>query len=176
MIQRALVVGGSGMLTGLCRSLLDTGAQVAVLARNERRIRMIAPAIEPLICDYNDTAAPTATLAAHEPFDLAIAWIHGRCPQQRRLLAEHVRPGGRFIQVLGSAHGDPSHPERLAEMACAAEGLPVAYQAVVLGFAVERGRSRWLTDTEICGGVLAAVQSGAPLSIVGTVEPWSAKP
>ena len=80
------------------------------------------------------------------------------------------------MQVLGSAHADPAHPERVAEMAEAAEGLPIDYQAVVLGFVIEGGKSRWLTNAEISAGVLAALESGAPFRIVGTVEPWSAKP
>jgi hypothetical protein len=57
-----------------------------------------------------------------------------------------------------------------------AEGLPIDYQAVVLGFMLEGAKSRWLTNAEICDGVLAALQSERALSIVGTVEPWSAKP
>ena len=65
----------------------------------------------------------------------------GRAPALRRRLAEAVAPGGRFVQVLGSAHGDPARPDRLAAMADAAAGLPIAYQAVVLGFAVEAGRA-----------------------------------
>ena len=177
MNRRALIVGGSGMLAGLCRSLLEDGAQVAVLARSEAGIRAVAPDVDPIVCDYNDSAALTAALAARQPPpDLLIAWDHGRAPDLRRALAEHVRSGGRFVQVLGSAHGDPSHPERLAEMARAARGLPIDYQAVVLGFVVESGKSRWLTNAEISGGVLAAIQSGEALRIVGTVEPWSSRP
>lgn len=175
-LRHALVVGGSGMLAGLSRSLLAQFGAVSVMGRSEHRIRAVAPAIAPVLCDYKDEAAFAETLARLDPPDLAVAWIHGRLPGVRRALAERVAPGGRFIQVLGSAHGDPSHPERLAEMAAAAAGLPIAYQAVVLGFVVEDGRSRWLTHDEISGGVFAALRSGAPLSVVGTVEPWSARP
>jgi NAD(P)-dependent dehydrogenase (short-subunit alcohol dehydrogenase family) len=172
----ALIVGGSGMLAGLCRSLCEQSDRVSVLARNEKRIRAIAKDIEAVACDYNDGVVLAETLAALEPPDLVVAWIHGRAPQARRALAECVRAEGRFVQVLGSAHGDPSHPERLAEMMRAADGLPIDCQAVVLGFVVENGKSRWLNNAEISAGVLAAIESAAPLSIVGTVEPWSAKP
>lgn len=172
----ALVVGGSGMLAGFCRSLVAHSGRVSVIARNEKRIRAIAPSIEAVACDYNNGVALSETLAALEPPDLVVAWIHGRAPHARRALADCVRAEGRFVQVLGSAHGDPSHPERLADMAQAAEGLPIDYQAVVLGFVIENGKSRWLSNAEISAGVLAAVESAVPLSIVGTVEPWSAKP
>jgi hypothetical protein len=146
------------------------------MARNDRRIRAIAPQIEPVTCDYNDGTALAETLSSIEPPDLLIAWIHGRAPAARRALAECVAAEGRFVQVLGSAHGDPSHPERLKEMAAAAAGLPIDYSAVVLGFMVEGGRSRWLSNDEISNGVFAAIEAGAPLSVVGTVEPWSARP
>ena len=172
--DQALVVGGSGMLADCSRKLLSVCKTVIVMARSESRIRAIAPDIVPLVFDYNDRDATNA-LAGLSP-DLVVAWIHGRMPDLRRALAAHVRASGRFVQVLGSAHGDPSQPERLAEMRSVADGLAVAYQAVVLGFISEGPRSRWLTNGEISQGVFDAIESGGPLSIVGQVEPWSARP
>jgi len=171
-----LIVGGSGMLAGLARSLCDHAARVSVLARNEKRIRAIGDAIEPIACDYNDGVALSEVLGQIEAPDLVVAWIHGRAPHARRALAECVLAEGRLVQVLGSAHGDPAHPERLAEMEKAVEALPIDYQAVVLGFVIDAGKSRWLTNAESCDGVFAAIESEQPVSIVGTVEPWSAKP
>jgi hypothetical protein len=46
----------------------------------------------------------------------------------------------------------------------------------VLGFVVENGQSRWLTDAEISDGVGRALESDDPVTIVGTVTPWSARP
>ena len=164
------------MLAGLCRTLCERAGRVSVLARNDKRIRSIAPSIEAIACDYNDGVALSEHLSALEPPDLVVAWIHGRAPHARRALADCVRAEGRFVQVLGSAHGDPAHPERLKEMEQAADGLPIDYQAVLLGFVVENGKSRWLSNAEISDGVRAAIDSAAPLHIVGTLEPWSAKP
>jgi hypothetical protein len=172
----ALVVGGSGMLAGLCRSLGEHSDLVSVLARNEKRIRAIGPQIEPVVCDYNNGVSLAEILSDIALPDITVAWIRGRAPHARRALAEHVRPEGRFVQVLGSAHADRAHPERLKEAEHAVDGLPIDYQAVVLGFVVEEGKSRWLTNEEISAGVLAAIESGAPFHVVGTVEPWSAKP
>lgn len=172
----AVVVGGSGMLAELSRNLLDISEQVTVMARNESRVRAIAPDIEPLICDYTDEPAFNAALSSLKKPDLIIAWLHGMLSSQRRALARCLRPKGRFVQVLGSAHGDPSRPDRLEAMRAAVDGLDVAYQAVVLGFVVEGKTSRWLTDREISQGVFSAVQSGASLSVVGTVSPWEARP
>jgi hypothetical protein len=47
---------------------------------------------------------------------------------------------------------------------------------VVLGFMVEAGASRWLTDAEISDGVRSAVTRDLAYSVVGQVEPWSARP
>ena len=47
----------------------------------------------------------------------------------------------------------------------------------MLGFVRQAGRSRWLTDDEICRGVLRAIGTVEPEPIVvGQVEPWSARP
>jgi hypothetical protein len=79
--------------------------------------------------------------------------------------------------VLGSATGDPSHPDRLLTAAAVTDGLPdCGLRQVILGFRVEGGRSRWLTDAEISEGVLQAVRTDADLAIVGQVEPWPARP
>jgi len=173
--DRVLVVGGSGMLAGCCRRLLAESVEVTVLARNEARIRSIAPGIVALTCDSGDARRVASAIEPHA-FDLVVAWIHGRSTELRRLFARRVRPGGRFVQVLGSAHGDPARPDRLLEMADVAADLPLSYQAVVLGFVRENDGSRWLTDAEISNGVFAAIDSGVPLSIVGTAQPWSARP
>ena len=46
----------------------------------------------------------------------------------------------------------------------------------ILGFVVEGGRSRWLTDAEIAAGVLAAIDGDEDPSVVGTVRPWTMRP
>jgi hypothetical protein len=176
VFAHALVVGGSGMLAGCCRKLLDAGSQVSVMARDKRRLEAIAPAITPLVCDYTDADSFARVLETVPPPDLVVAWIHGRAPRVRRALAVRIRPGGRLVQVLGSAYADPAQPELLAVMAEAAAGLPIRHQAVVLGFVLEKGRSRWLTDSEISQGVFAAVARGDAVSVVGAVEPWASRP
>jgi hypothetical protein len=172
----ALIVGGSGMLAGCCRKVLRISDRVSVLGRDEVRIRAIAPDIQPVVCDYSDAMALARVLDGIGAPDLVIAWIHGPAPKIRRMVARCVHDGGRFVQVLGSRHGDSAHPERLAAMARAAQGLPLVYQAVILGFVLREGVARWLTDGEISDGVFAAVQSAAPLAIIGTAEPASAQP
>jgi hypothetical protein len=47
---------------------------------------------------------------------------------------------------------------------------------VILGFVLEGGHSRWLRNAEISQGVLQAIDTDAKRFVVGTIEPWSARP
>lgn len=172
MAPHILVVGGTGMLSGLCKALAEDGGRLSLLSRR-------GSAVGGFDCDYHDEAAFAAALKAavdrSGPIDLAVAWFHTlKIPAPRRL-AEQVR--GRMFQVLGSAVADPGHPRRLETARKVAEGLPdCAVRQVVLGFKVEDGRSRWLTNAEISAGVLAAIRADLTYSMIGQSEPWSARP
>lgn len=168
--QRLLVVGGTGMLLGTVEGLLADGHELWVLAR--RAPALEHPRLHPLLVDYGDAAALDATLTRATgtagPFDGAIVWAHSSAPHAPEVVARHI--SGPFLHVLGSATADPSRPHPTPGWA--GEG----YRTVVLGFVREAGRSRWLTNPEIAAGVLEAWRSGAARTVVGTVEPWSARP
>ena len=91
-----------------------------------------------------------------------MAWIHLDAPEALGVLRQRVT--GDVLRVLGSAAADPSFP---------AAGKP---REVILGFVREGGHSRWLTDPEISAGVLEALRSGKPRSVVGTLTPRSERP
>lgn len=172
MVAHTLVVGGTGMLSGLCEALAGDGGRLSLLSRQ-------SSGPDGFGCDYYDrasfSAALDAAVARSGPISLAVAWFHSLKIDAPRLLAQQVE--GRLFQVLGSAAADPSHPWRLETAQKVADGLPgCALRQVVLGFKVEAGRSRWLTNAEISDGVLNAVRTDAPLSIVGQTKPWSARP
>jgi hypothetical protein len=168
-----LVVGGTGMLAGLVERLAGDGGRVSLISRQASAFRRDGVAGHD--ADWNDEAAFVAALEAAGPIDLAVAWFHSvKLPAARRL-AERVR--GRMFQVLGSAANDPAHPSRLALARQVADGLPdCALRQVVLGFKIEAGCSRWLTNAEISNGVFEAVRRDRPYSIVGVTEPWSSRP
>lgn len=176
----ALAVGASGMLAGACHGLAQRGWQVTVMARDPRRLATAtagAPHLWPVPCDYRDTAAFTGALAAatreRGPLHLALCWIRSSAPQALAAVADTVASGGRVVHVLGSASRDPSTSGSDALR----RQHRIRYQRVVLGFVVEQGWSRWLTDAEICAGALAAVDDpAADPYVVGQVEPWSARP
>jgi hypothetical protein len=173
MVPHILVVGGTGMLSGLVEALAGDGGRLSLLSRHASRF--VRDGVVGHDVDYHDEAAFVAALDAAGSVDLAVAWFHTLKIAAVRRLAE--RTHGRLFQVLGSATGDPSRPDRLLTAAAVADGLPnCALRQVILGFQITAGRSRWLTDDEISGGVLEAVRSDAAFSVVGKVEPWSARP
>ena len=89
-------------------------------------------------------------------------------------MAERIAPA-RYVHVVGSAAGDPARvgDERRDAVASIAG---IRYSQAILGFVVEGGRSRWLTDAEIAAGVLAAVDGDDDPHVVGTIRPWSMRP
>jgi hypothetical protein len=175
----ALVVGGTGMLRAVALALAREGP-VSVVARSARELESLArgaPGVHPVRVDYRDGPALAAALAeavgARGRFSTAVAWIHSDAPGAAEAIARFVE--GRYFHVLGSASADPSRPDpgRRARF----EAIPgITYHEVVLGFVLEGGGSRWLTDAEIARGVLDAVAAAAPRAVVGVVEPWGAKP
>lgn len=163
------------MLSGLVEALAGEGGRLSLLSRRASRVADDRG----FDCDYHDEAqfrrALLAAVHRNGPIDLAVAWFHTLKIPAPRLLAEQVR--GRMFQVLGSATADPAHPDRLLRAAEVGEGLPdCRLRQVVLGFVQEAGGSRWLTNPEISAGVLEAITADRPLTIVGQVEPWLARP
>lgn len=111
---------------------------------------------------------------------LLVTWVRGSAVDGDAGAASAVREalgdgvGVRWVRVLGSASADPSRGV-IKRPAVAGASWEVA--AVVLGFEVEGGVSRWLRDDEIAGGVLgAALGRGEETRVIGRVEPWSARP
>jgi hypothetical protein len=170
----ALVVGGTGMLAGLCDALAADGLQVTVVGRDPARLRRVAARsrrIHPLSADYERIPAFAAALAvaacARGPIELAVCWIRSWAPQSLLAVASAVAPGGRLFHVLGSGHSDASAPA-IAELERRGD---LRYRRIQLGAVVEDGGRRWLTDEEISGGVHAAILADRPNYLVGTAAP-----
>jgi hypothetical protein len=184
--QHALVVGGTGMLSRVSLELARRGYTTSVIARSPgplaELVRESGGRVNPIAVDYRHTEKLVGELEqavrAHGPIVLVVAWIHSVAPEAPLAVARTAAAGGHrvdYFHVLGSAADDPSRPEpeRRARFAAVAQ---LAYHEVILGFAVEEGTSRWLTDDEIASGVVAAIDRGAARWIVGTTRPWSARP
>ncbi len=166
--MKTLVVGGTGMLSGVVRALIAEGDEVYVLARHPQ----MPLEVKPLAADYRSAAALATTLTTVEPFERAVVWIHSDAPEAPQTVARFVT--GPYLHVLGSASANPSRPDQSRRAGF--EALGCDYREVILGFVRESGRSRWLTDTEISAGVLAALRSNERRSVIGTVTPWQDRP
>ena len=179
-----LVVGGSGMLAGLCVELAQAGRRVSVIARGKQPLAAIAartPGILPIAADYTDAVgleqALRQAIGANGPIERAVCWIHDSAPAAPLAIARHVQR--LYCHVMGSAVANPAAPDEVTRWQRDFASLPhLEYRIAVLGFVRHsaRGRSRWLTDEEISSGVARALAEGGPVSIVGVVEPWSQRP
>jgi hypothetical protein len=174
-MERALIVGGTGMLAEVARTLSARGVATSVLARHVKRV---PDGTHGIACDYRDKDAFVDAVRAAGPFDLAVVWIHSIAPDAPLALARVLTEPGepvRYVHVLGSAAADPAAPD-LGRRA-AFESVPgVTYEEVILGFVPGRFGSRWLHHHEISDGVVGAVDTPAARTVVGQVEPWSARP
>jgi len=175
-----LVIGGSGMLSGLVGALAREGSQVTVVARGRARLQRVAaqhPNIHPLVLDYFDDAVFDAGLAAAAEQRARPADRGGRRHDDSKVRAARIARQVRdvYCEVLGSASADPAKPEGLAEWQ-ALFPPPPKLRLAVLGFVLEGGSARWLMDDEISAGVGRALISEDAVTIVGTVTPWGARP
>jgi NAD(P)-dependent dehydrogenase (short-subunit alcohol dehydrogenase family) len=178
-----LVIGGSGMLAGLCLRLAREGGKVSVIARNLQRIEAIAGqapgSIFPAPVDYRDRSAFDRVLcqvaADHGRPGRVFCWVHEDIAADASLqAADHAE--GSFWHILGSAAANPAEPLVLSRWRERFERPGLDYRQIVLGFVSEGSTSRWLTDAEISDGVYNAAQADDVLSIVGIVAPWSRRP
>jgi len=186
-MKHDLVVGGSGMLAGLCKALAARGRTVSVVGRTRWKLDKLASAggglIHPLIVDYRFAdrvpAEVEAAVARHGPIERVVCWTHEEVSTSAPLQFGGYASTG-FLHVMGSAAADPAAPSKLQgwrdQFSLAYPALP--YRAVVLGFVQDAaiGHARWLTHEEISAGVKRALDSNELLSIVGKVEPWSSRP
>ena len=164
--MRTLVVGGTGMLAGLVTALANDGDHVTVLARRGWRGVSVQGRVSSLPIDYRNTGLLELALKHNGLFDRMVAWIHSDAPEALGVLRQSVT--GDVLCVLGSAAADPDFPVYVPEV-----GEP---REVILGFVRKGGHSHWLTSKEISAGVLEALRSGEPRSVVGSLTPWSERP
>ncbi|MFT5195187.1 MAG: hypothetical protein ACI85U_002206 [Candidatus Promineifilaceae bacterium] len=187
LYNHVLMIGTTGMLSTATYGLALKTNTLTCVARTQQSLKVIeggldrhGPTFFPVQVDYINSE-----LFMHEvkmawkkrPFDLVVAWLHSNGSVSfNQLLAflsqqEHKTD---FYHIVGSAAADPSAQH--TQISPQIEG-GLRYHQVILGFQIESdNRSRWLHHGEINSGVLQAIQSSRPKTIIGTVEPWSARP
>jgi NAD(P)-dependent dehydrogenase (short-subunit alcohol dehydrogenase family) len=172
--DQALVVGGSGMLAGLCRRLAIDGWQVSIVGRDRTKLVRATgddARLHPVSVDYEHLDAFAAALdevaAARGPISLAVCWIRSWAPQSLLAAADRVAVGGRLFHVLGSQASDAS----AAAIADVSGRHDLHYRQVQLGSVADGAEWRSLTDDEISDGVYAAIAADGPYHLVGILRP-----
>ncbi|OLR94504.1 Rossmann-fold NAD(P)-binding domain-containing protein [Actinokineospora bangkokensis] len=149
--MRALVIGGTGLLSGTAAALAGDGWQVVLPSRRpdpattgDLDVRWV-----PANWSAPDPDLPRRiTAALGGPADLLVVWAHDGL---HGAMAETVSPlladGAPVVEVH---RGTSLHVEDLP-------GHPT--HQVLLGVLGYAGRTRWLTDAETTEAILATVES-----------------
>ena len=155
--DHALVIGGTGMLAGVCLHLAREGYSVSVIGRTLskfKRLQVESPpnSIFPLITDYDtDDVFDEINKAIRErgPFDLIISWTPNYSVLERICEMNHGDTPFRLFHVKGSRRYFEDEPIQIPSQC--------NYRKVFLGFVMEDSGSRWLTHDEIANGVIKQI-------------------
>lgn len=179
-MKHALVIGGTGMLKEATLWLTEQDYHVSVIARNSSKMKRLMmecnnpDSITPILVDYKDSELFAAELRKlHGKIDLVVAWIHSVAPEALGIITSTFasqRDTWQLYHVLGSS----SNISEIKKKVQAPDNC--SYHQVQLGFILEGNASRWLTNEEISSGVIAAIESGRALHVVGVLEPWEKRP
>lgn len=176
------------MLVEASKELAHQYSVLTSVAGTGHSLRALNRAISGSDCDHRmlavDWSEPDAfvrAVAAHvrqaevSP-SLVLAWFHddGLGPRLAAALAS-AKARCAFFQVRGSAAANPAGNLDTLLHECDVPAT-IDYHQIILGFRIECGKSRWLHDSEISAGVLAAIDLPQPVTIVGRVAPWSMRP
>ena len=174
------------MLRDVSLELARSHYLVSVIARDETRLleltneaRDFGGDIHPLSVDVKNTHLLTASLnmamSLYGPIHLVVDWASPKASLDIAKMVSSADKPCPYFHVLGSSAANPScddsqRSERFNTLA------NISYHEIILGFVIKADGSRWLTHEEICQGILTAIDQQASRFIVGTVEPWSARP
>lgn len=187
LYDHILTIGTTGMLSGATYDLALKTNRLTCVARTEASLKVIeggldlhGPTFTPIRVDYQQTGLfmeQIQKVGGTRSFDLVVAWMHNSgkesLDQLLKFLSQEPQET-RFYHVVGSAVADPSRP---IEMFTPEPESQLHYHRIILGFEIgANGQSRWLNHGEISRGTLEAIKSKVPQSIIGTVEPWDARP
>ena len=160
-LGRVLLVGGTGMLTGLAEWLAPRATPLVLAARNPLELAAKLGA-DPVAINWNDDETLTPLLDRR--FDLVISWLHKEGLWLTDLLEALLVPGGRSVRVHGSASVERTHRDAYDP----APRPDIKRQTAVLAWDENRGSKRWLTHTQISDGVIQLVQTpDEPHLIIG---------
>lgn len=155
-----LVIGGSGMLSGLSKQLQSLGANVTVYSRTEAKMISNKVSCHWIQGDYQGLdfiGALTSYIESHDVTDLVI-WMHSTGARQLNWLLEYLQGHNIRVHHIKGRSGKNDFEER--------DAYNLDYHLYVLGYGNE-AHSRWLSNEEISRGVFQGMVSGEPYVEVG---------
>ena len=175
-IKHALVIGGTGMLAGVCRYLAHAGYVVSIIGRTQSKFNQIqvecpSSSIYPIISDYNSDAIyndVTEAIRERGSFDLIVSWTPNYATLERICEMNSGVDTFRLFQVKGSRRYFEDEPIRIPDNC--------NYRKVFLGFIKEGTGSRWLTHEEIANGVIQQIKTDNVEEVVGQIQPYEERP
>ncbi|MCM2446900.1 MULTISPECIES: hypothetical protein [unclassified Rahnella] len=185
-----LVVGGTGMLSGVVERLIKDGNMVSILSRGEDNFRKLklnlkSDNIFHIACDYHDADATKKKLELHTHkfglFNFAICWVHEPSDIDTCSTIAHYTECTLW-HVVGSSAADPSKPKKLEQNSMYFSKMHpnIDYRIIILGFIIDKGlifkSSRWLSNYEISDGVNHALDNDLKITTIGTTMPWTFRP
>lgn len=183
-----LIVGGTGMLSGVTDYFTQHGCTVSVIARNSSGLNKLIESksehgfINPIKADYSDYNSLEEKLRSaidnYGEINTAVCWIHSTAPDAPYIIADVLNEQNnncKFFHVLGCEEKDPE--KQTPDIKYSFERfVNLIYKKIILGFVLEDETSRWLTNTEISNGVTDAIIREKDSFIVGKTEPWNQHP
>ncbi|WP_010097671.1 short-chain dehydrogenase [Ornithinibacillus scapharcae] len=178
----ALVIGGTGMLEGVCHWLTGEGYEVCVIHRNHKKFELMQEKsnyphqLHSITVDYHDNEklqlAIQEAKRKHGCYpDLIISWIHNSAPNALPTVLREVQYRNepwKLIHVQGSSSFFVKENTTVPKMC--------EYRRVYLGFVLDDQHSRWLTHDEIAGGIIKVIKRDYKETVIGTLRPWSKRP
>ena len=174
-----LVIGGTGMLQKAVLGWNEDKHEVTVIARTKGSLQRLAEQaaypehFQTIQGDYHQLESFRKQLKDIPTPDIIVSWVHSSGKHAIQALCNFYGNLPNRIEIFhikGSSAYDPqqNYTPYYSDI--------INYHEVILGFQLNGSTSRWLTNEEIANGVRDAVKLRQHRFIVGTVEPWSARP
>jgi len=173
-MKHICIIGGTGMLAEVTRWYADNNYIVSVIARNEEKMNKMKDScsepenIKAIYLDYRDLTKLHQSLEQnikeYGPLSEAVIWVHSDGLHALSTVFELVEENSNVWQVIGSK----ANAEDLRKQYYPQKDLE--YNFIQLGFFRENDRQRWLTNFEIADGVIRAINSGQPYSLIGEIS------
>lgn len=183
-MNHALVIGGTGMLKEAVLRLAGQFDCVSVIARGSFRLNglweegeSLGLKINPLQLDYRDDdhlkSTIEDTIKQVSPISMAVSWVKHSARNASKIVAGCLNNQDvqvSYFDLLGSLKYKELNSDEEEREDIFRNLERIDYHQVILGTIEAEEGNRWLTNDEICNGVLKAINSGEHHYTIGSSE------